>query len=213
MIKIGQEYEIAVWLRGEIMDMIAGVEDASSISWNDKSQNRMTERSIVRLSAGLADRLRSCGVIRVFEHGPCGCDEHEKLARFSVISETSYWRLVLDDGRTDAHTVKDGRLFIEGKAMGHSDPDMTGGIEPCLCQPAKPVDHTIARYYAWPFSEYTRLGLFYECQSILGAAKTCSRPNKPRSAVREQLLKCVILLNEAIAPVCAAEHIATRSAQ
>lgn len=193
--------------------MIAGVKNASSISWNDKSPNGMTERSIMRLSKGLTEQLRSCGTIRVYEHGPCGSDEHEKRANFSVISETSYWRLVLEDGRTDAHSVKDGRLFIEGRAMGHSDPDMTGGFEPCLCQPAKPVDHTVAWYYAWPYSDDTRLGLLHECQSILDLAKACSRPHKPRSSVREQLLKCVILLNDALAPICAAEHIASRPPQ
>jgi hypothetical protein len=211
MIKIDREYEVAVWLRQKVIDMIAGVEDARGIWWDHNSPNWMTERAIEKMSVALAERLQSLGAIRVYEHAPCGSGQHEEQAKFSVISMTSYWRLVLEDGRSDAHTVKKGRLFVDGLSMDHSEPDMSGKVIPCPCRPERTVDHSVTRYHAWPHGEDTRLGMFCECLSILGEAKSRSGPRKRRSAVREQLLKCVILLNDEIAPVSAHEHIATRS--
>jgi hypothetical protein len=212
MIKIDQEYDAAVSLRQRILDMIAGVEDASGVWWNDTSPNWMTERAIGEAAAGLADTLKSLGAIRVFEHAPCGSSEHTKLAKFSVISSSAYWRLVLEDGRVDAHTVKDLNLFIDGVEMQHSKPDLHFFSTQCPCQPGKKTElHTLARYHAWPHNKDSRLGVLCKCLSILGEAKSRSGPHMRRSAVREQLLQCVIHLNDAIAPVSADEHIAERA--
>lgn len=210
MIKIIEEYEVAVGLRQKIIEMITGVADASGIWWNDSSPNWMTKRAIDQVIISLEESLRSFGVIRVCEHAPCGSDQHEKLAKFSVISSSNYWRLVLEDGRTNAHTVQNGTLFVDGKPMTHTEPEMGGLEEPCPCHEGKMVDHTIAHYYAWPNTENTSLDVLIDCLGILEYAKRRSGPKMPRSAIRERLLKCVILLNDAIAPVSAKEYIAQK---
>lgn len=210
MITIDREYEVAIWLRQKIIDMIAGVEDASGIRWDNTSPNWMTKSAIEQLSDALAGKLKSLEVIQIHEHAPCGSGQHEALAKFSMISTTAYWRLVLEDGRTDAHTVKNGKLFVDGIYMENSEPEMTGQKIICPCCPEKPKDHTVAIYHAWPNSKDNHIGMFYKCLSILGDAKSHSGPKMRRSAVREQLLKCVIILNDAITSVSVDEHMAKR---
>lgn len=202
------EYGTAVWLRQEIIDMISGVEDSHGIYWNETSPNWLTEGRINDLITSLMQKLRFMGGMKVFEHAPCGQPHHEELAKCSGISH-GYWRLVLEDGRSDAHDVVDGTLIVDGIEMDRTDFDFDGEYPPCPCSHKK-VEHSVAHYYAWPRKAETRLGDIFECLIILKNAKHICGPGKRRSAVREQLLKAIITLNETIAPISAAEHISSR---
>lgn len=188
--------------------MISGVKDSCGIYWNDTSPNWLTGGRIEDLITSLTQKLRFMGGMKVYEHAPCGHPRHEELAKCSGISN-GYWRLVLEDGRTDAHDVVDGTLIVDGVRFDRTDFEMGGEPLQCPCS-SKHVEHTVAYYYAWPRTPDTRMGDLFECLIIINGAKYLCGPGKRRSAVREQLLKAIIILNDTIAPISAAEHIISR---
>lgn len=202
------EYGIAVWLRQQVMDMISGVQDASDVMWDDTSPNWMTERGLDKLSGQLMQKLRFLGGMRIFEHAPCGHPEHERLAKASGISD-GYWRLALEDGRTNAHEFVEGKLIVDSIQMDRDDFEIAGNVSTCPCRPKRPDDHAVAVYYAWPDRNGTRMRELFACLRIIDRAKELSGPRLRRSAVREQLLKVVIILNDAIVPVSIADHISS----
>jgi hypothetical protein len=220
MIEIEKEYEVAIQLRQNIIDMVAGVKDAPNLFWgDDTSPNYMTESALKDLIGTLDKTLKSFGGIKVFEHAPCGADQHFDHANGSLWAPKSmgHWRMVLGDGGSESSVVKNGHLFINNIAMDNSEPsdssDALGKITPCPCGTKRPKDHMVICYHVWPKTDYTRLGMFYDCFDILNDARVCAGPKKRRSAVREQLLKCIILLNDNIVPLSAQQYIEDRTAR
>ncbi|MCO8146712.1 hypothetical protein NHN26_15985 [Rhodovulum tesquicola] len=208
-----EELRLAAATRQRIIDVLAGVKDASSFLRNDPSPNWLTEGRLRDLLEDHEAGLLCLGALRITAHGDCGHPDHDKKAIWPLGGSTGCWRYVLDDGRSDAELARAGEFVVDGIVMDSDFGDMLSeqgtARVPCPCAPGGPLaDHTVSRYFAWPRREGSRLGELAEISLMLRDAVQSTRERKTRSGIRERLLRTLIQLERMIVPETAEDIIA-----
>lgn len=210
MIDNEDEFQVALWLRQKIIDMIAGVEDATDLGWSDTSPNWLTDSRLNEFIKEAIQRLEGVGVVRIEGYAPCGASKHEALAA-KASDGSGYWRLVVDGRAPEAKWLKGiDKVELDGIGMDVSAFDF---IRPksCPCQPkSKTNNASVVEFFAWRTHSRTKNGSLVSVVEILKEARRKSQEKRPRSGVREQLLRGLLMLEATIAPVSAADHIAHR---
>ncbi|MFZ1725540.1 MAG: hypothetical protein WBO29_01705 [Albidovulum sp.] len=216
MIKKKRQLLLAARTRQSIIDLIAGVRDATDMGWDDVSPNWLTQDRIKNLAADLKSSLLRLGAIEIELHAPCGGPKHADRAssiRTSAnYSSNNYWCFCLKDKpRAPIEPVKDGtgvfrhdgRLY-NSKASGSSTMVKSG----CPCRPGvRQSSHLRYSYVAWPVDSTSRLGELAAVQRNIGYAASLATERGRRSAIREQLLDSLIDLERLIVPETAQEHV------
>lgn len=216
MIEKDEEFGFAVAMRQKILDLCAGIENASWNRFSDKSPNWQTRRHLKPLVEEFENGLLALGAKAIFAHAPCGDPLHEEKATWKLIGAGGYWRYVLADGRSDSELLVDGQLIVDGVIMD-TEPDellqqQRVNSDPCPCNPNKRAeDHTVSRYFVWPRDPGSQIQGFVDLYFVLNSALKKSGDGCPRSAIREQLLYVIMSLDRFIVPVNADEEIKKRS--
>lgn len=217
MLKRNNEFFFAVQQRQQIIDMLAGIENAQSFqSWfRDSAPNWITRSHIRTLINEYEKGLIELGAIPATGHAPCGHSEHHDLAQWDQMSGGRHWRYTLNDGRTEVDLLVDGQLMIDGRLYSSDFDammrDQEPSFEPCPCNPGKRAkEHSIAKFFVWPVSPDSKL---YELAVILFSLRDAlesSEDRRPRSAIREALLCAFIALERLLMPTTVEEEIAKR---
>ncbi len=215
MITKDKELKFAAESRQKIIDLIAGLENAPSDRFWDKSPNWLTKKRLAALLVEFENGLRSLGAIDVSAHAPCGDPHHEEKAKWELEGHAGYWRYVLDDGRADTDLLEGGELVVGGEVMDSAfDAILSGqasGRDACPCNPSKrAAEHSVARFFLWPHDSDSRLRELSALVLNLRCALDQADDRRPRSAIREELLYVLILLERLISPETASEHIDLR---
>lgn len=218
MIYKAEEFRIAASIRQRIIDMLAGIENATWDRFNDKSPNWLTRSHLNSLTEDYKNGLVSLGAVPVIAHAPCGQPDHEKLAVWKLGRSTGYWRFVLEDGRSDFDLLVGDQLVIGDQTMESDFDSMVReqmlSHEPCACNPGKRAkEHATSRFYVWPRNHQSAVPALARLVFYLHDAMALSEDRRPRSAIREKLLQALIELERLLVPVSAEEEIAKRKTQ
>lgn len=213
MITKNNEFQFAVGIRQKIIDMLAGIGNATWAQFNDHSPNWLTRAKIKSLIEEYESGLIALGAIPTEVHAPCGHQNHEKLATWKLGG--GYWRFVLADGKTDSELVVDGELMIDDHIM-ESDfdsmvHDQSASHKPCPCDPRKRAkEHSVSRFFIWARDPESKLCELAKLASHFSDALDLSEDRKTRSAIREELLLALIALERLLVPVSVEEETTKR---
>ena len=209
MIQRDDEKQFAKDLWQQLVDLISGIENAPGDRFSDKSPNWLTRGRLVDLRSQFLRGVKSLGAIEYTAHAPCGHPNHEHLAKWKHRKFFGYWRVDLGDGRTDAEFVQDGKLVIDGEVMETDFECVTmlpDGLKYCPCSESKATEvHSAGRYFAWPRRSHSMLPEICSLVDQIDVAIEKSSSDRPRSAIREELLWCLIRLERLIAEKSAIE--------
>ena len=209
MIQRDDERQFAKDLWQQMVDLISGIENAPGDRFSDESPNWLTRGRLVDLRSQFTRGLQLLGAIEYIAHAPCGHPNHEQLAKWKHGKFYGYWRVDLGHGRTDAEFVHDGKLVIDGEVMETEFDCMTmntDGLKVCPCSKIEASEvHSVGKYFAWPKRSQSRLPEICRLLEYLDAAIEKSSSDRPRSAIREQLLWGLIHLERIAAEKSALE--------
>lgn len=214
MINYDNEFQFAAVIRQKVIDMLAGIENATWDRFGDRSPNWLTRSHLKSLIKEYEKGLVSLGAKPVRAYAPCGHPDHEKLAVWKLGGSVGYWRYVFDDGRTDSDLVVGNDLLIDGSIM-ESDfksmvVDQGATREPCPCNPKTRKNLHASRFFVWPRDPKSRISDFCDLIFYLRDALKLSEDRRPRAAIREVLMQALIALERIIVPVTVEEEIAKR---
>ncbi|WP_313587232.1 hypothetical protein [Aquidulcibacter sp.] len=209
MLQRGDERQFANDLWQLLVDLISGIDNAPGDRFSDQSPNWLTRSRLVELRSEFTRGLKLLGVIEYTAHAPCGHPNHKQLAKWKHGKFYGYWRVDLGDGRTDAEFARDGELVIDGEVMQTDFECMTikaDGQKSCPCSKVEAREaHTVGNYFAWPQRSQSKLQDICRLVEYFDAGIEKSSSDRPRSAIREQLLWSLIHLERIAAEKSALE--------
>lgn len=195
-------WEYVVALRRDILAAISGIDNAGSYLWWDNTTPNSTTR--YRLREILQNAVRDAstfGVYVVTRHTDCGRRSHEKVSDDDGYVWTDPYNLNVE--WQDSRFVWGGDQLFQGKRH-----------ELCPCsKQGEALDHHVIDDFIYspdvdPAFYRTISSVLCDIQSAIEEAGD----KKPRSGIREYLLRAIIQLNDAIIPVAVEAHIKARSA-
>jgi len=195
-------WEYVVALRRDILAAISGIDNADSYLWLDNTTPNYTTR--YRLREILQNAVRDAsafGVYVVTRHTDCGRRSHEKVSDAHGYVWTDPYNLNVE--WQDSRFVWEGDQLFQGTRH-----------ELCPCsKQGEALDHHVIDDFIYsphvdPAFYRTISRVLCDIQSAIEEAGD----KKPRSGIREYLLRAIIQLNDAIIPVAVEAHIKARSA-
>jgi hypothetical protein len=214
MIPNENEFQFATKIRQKIIDMLAGIENATWDQFNDQSPNWLTRSRMRSLIDEFEKGLVSLGAKPVRAYADCGHADHEKLAVWKLGNKVGYWRYVFDDGRTDSDLVDGDELLIDGTVFDSHFESMIGDQrptrDPCPCNPRTRKELNASRFFAWPRDPQSRTSELCRLIFFLRDALGLSEDKRPRAAIREALMHALISLERLMVPVDVDEEINKR---
>jgi hypothetical protein len=197
------EWEYMVALRRDIMAAMNGIANADSYLWWDNTTPNSTTRG--RLKKVLQTAIRQAapfGIYVVTRHADCGRRSHDKTADAHGYVWTDVYGLNVE--------WQDRRFVWGGDQLFQGVRD-----EPCPCsQKIEPMKHHVIDDFIYrpetDVSFYRSIcGVLLDIQLAIEEAGD----KKPRSGIRERLLRAILILNDAIMPVTVEEHIAASASR
>lgn len=185
----------AISLRQELMDVISGIRNSCSYSsWDNTTPNYIIKSRLKTIYDTYVARAAQFGVFFAERHCACGEPSHvqdyvvilinDKRKQIPYLSEEYVW----DGSQID----QDERMCI------------------CPCSPSNsPVRHYIIEDVI--FSKYSDIEsgqAIYRILSDIHSAIEQSADNRPRSGIREYILRSILRLNDLILQVPIDEKIA-----
>lgn len=159
------------------------IRDAASTSWAGAPQNWNYHQHVTQVFWGLAEKLGRSEVCTLYRHANCGRTRHPA-------SGYAFEDNHLAIKRNDDERYRFRALFS------------LSGRRPCPCGNRSRYDaHKIEVVLAFPVGILD----FHQRQLIevlehLGNSVELSDRSRPRSAIREALLRCILTLNDCILP-------------
>ena len=200
--------ERAAWnylvdLRREILSAISGIENADGhLWWDDSTPNYVTRSKLRKVLDKAIQDASQFGIYVVTRHTDCGRRSHGRMS-----DDNGYvWadRYDLNVEWRDSRFVWNGDQLYQGKRL-----------EPCPCSKnGEMIDHhLIEDFIRLPESDPSICLAIQRALSDMQTAMEGAGDKKPRSGIREYLLRAVLLLNDAITPVPVEAHIAANNSR
>lgn len=192
-------FDFHMKLRSSLLSVISGSPDAQQWSWDNTTPNSSTKTHLERIFADAVAKASQFGLYVVYRHTNCGNPRHNRVGNHGFVVEAgelgkltyqdpSYvWATALTQG--DAH--RRCPCSSKNNATTH-----------CILQDvifSRDVDQDVCKRIASIFSD------------IVEAIDHASN-KMPRSGIRENLLRAVLLINDALLPCPMEQFIANGGA-
>lgn len=195
-------WDYLVALRRDVLTAVSGISNADSYLWWDNTMPNSSTR--FRLKQILQDAVRDAstfGVFVVTRHTHCGRRSHDKTSDAHGYIWTDPYGLNVK--------WKDRRFVWKGDQLFQGT-----RYEPCPCSKrGEPLDHHVIDDFI--YSPATDASLYRAISGALSDIQSAieeAGDKKPRSGIREYLLRAILQLNDAIMPVSVDAHIEAQSA-
>lgn len=176
-------------LRAELLTILRGVHSADSLMWwDDTSPNWLTKRKLNDVFKKYVQLAKPLGIHFLTRHNACGNPKHDGLEQ---IIESDIFPKYWSDP-----TYKRGCFVFQDSRF-------------CLCPCAKnnqPTQHGVLDELVYPAADKhcdTIAGVLLDISSAIENAEE----RKPRSGIREYILRAIITLNDAILPISVDEYL------
>jgi hypothetical protein len=183
-------------LRSKIREELSDVQDAgNSLFWDDTRPNRLTRSNLFRLYQHAREGAEAFGVYILARHADCGSRSHKEDYVMEPIGnrEVAYG----DPSFVWSHPL-----------------DQATGESACPCSKStKARKHWVI--YDLIYDKRADQAFCVELEKVLTdlyEAAGRAGPKKPRSAIREYLLRALLVVNDQILPEPVEAYIASRSA-
>lgn len=194
MVIMQRNYKLEYYanLRAELLSILSGVDNASeSLWWDDTTPNYITKRKLQNIFKKYVSLAKLFGVYLITLHADCGGPQHNK--QYAIESDTfsKDWEFK-DSGYIWGSDVFRDPLF-------------------CRCPCAEnngPTEHWVVKqfvYFVGYEEENCRVVDNILCD-IYSAIENAEN-RKPRSGIREYLLRAIIRTNDAILPITVDEYL------
>lgn len=177
-------FEYYVVLRSEILAVITGVENSGhSLFWDTTTPNSITKGRLEKLHAKYLAEAKSFGLLMVTRHSYCPNPKHEG---YPVSNKYG-----LDIRFRGNGYIWNGGQFYQGKRT-------------CICPCSssnKVAEHDVIDEII--YEEHADTGVCERLEIILSDINesiNCAGDKKPRSAIREYLLRAVLRINDELLP-------------
>jgi len=177
-------------LRSELLSTITGIKNSGfSLYWDNTTPNHTTRRKILSIYKKYLELASEYGLYMVTRHCECEKQKHD-----DYIISNEYG---LDITYQDHRYVWEGQMFQ--------------GTKTCKCPCSQ--SNSYSDCYIIEDIIYDKNKCFSTCNKIylilsdIYKATEKSKDNKPRSAVREYLLRAILQLNDEIMPYSVDEYI------
>ncbi len=171
-------------LRSEILEVVTGVENSGcALFWDDTTPNWSTKSKLQTLYDKYLKESTRFGLYVITRHCDCPNPKHLEYP-----TSNSYG---LDIGYGDENYIWKGGQVYQGKRH-------------CVC-PCSPKN-TFSEHYVIDDVLYKKgsdVDLCEKLENILGdvyESIECADDNKPRAAIRENLLRAVLTINDQLLP-------------
>lgn len=189
------QFEYLVGLRKELLSQIGVIESARySLSWDDTIPNYSTRRTLIDILDRYINAGADLGLLVVTRHSSCPNKRHPEYPTSN--------RYGYDIPYRSDEFVWEGNQLYQGSRLCQC---------PCSIR-NPPTDHWVID--DWVFRRDADLIFCRQLSSVLSdvhSAIESSADNKPRSGIREYLLRALMTLNDAILPQTVEEYIGRRA--
>ena len=189
-------WDFFVALRKEILGTITGIQNAGSdLHWDNTTPNYVTKGRLKEIRDAGVREAAAFGVYVVTRHSACGRNGHREY--------------LMTDSYGLGVTYHDERYFWGGGQMFQGSRS-----EACPCSAERePVSHYVIDDIIYdPQCERSICCKIEDILVDVNSAIDAADDKRPRSAIREYLLRAVIRLNDAILPIKVDEYITQRQA-
>lgn len=190
-------FDYYVALRSEIVEIITGVENsAHSLFWDNTTPNSVTKNRLQKLFTKYLTDAREFGLLVAIRHCDCSNRFHNEYP-----TSNSYG---LNIPYRSAGYVWHGGQFYQGSRL-------------CVCPCSrgnKPTEHHLIEDII--YEQHSNLDICSRLELILCdifESINSAGDKKPRSAIREYLLRAVFRINDELLPESMEKYIQNRSAQ
>lgn len=190
-------WEYLVDLRRDVLASMNGVRDADSLAqWDNTTPNSATRLRLMKILQNAVQKASGFGVYVVTRHSDCGKRGHHKAADAHGSVWSDHYGLNVE--WADKRFVWDGNWLYQGSRY-----------EPCPCSKnGETTNHGVMDYVVYnPKSDLDLCRTISGILSDIGSAIQEAGDKKPRSSMREFLLRAILQLNDAILPVTVYAHI------
>ena len=177
-------FEYYSLLRSEILDIISGVENADdSLCWDNTKPNYITKRELENLYSKYIDDAKNFGVYIVTRHSGCPNPKHGEYPTSNKYGRSIPYR--------NKEYVWNGGQIYQGPRL-------------CVCpcsEKNKLTEHWVIDDIVYEKS--ANLEKSQKLENILSdidEAIDCAGDKKPRSAIREYLLRAIIRIDDELLP-------------
>lgn len=189
------QFEYLVSLRKELMSQIGVIADTRhSLWWDDTISNYSTRRSLSDVLERYTNAAADHGILVVTRHCDCPNKRHPEYPTSNRYGYPIPYRS--DDFVWEGHQLYQGKRLCT-----------------CPCSARNtPSDHHVIDDFV--FKRGTDLIFCRQLSNVLSdiqSAIESSANKKPRSGIREYLLRALLTLNDAILPQTVDEYISRRS--
>lgn len=187
-----------VLLRRDLLAAISGIENANNYLWFDNtSSNFTTRRLLERVLQKAAYEASAFGLYVVTRHLDCGRPGHRKASDLNDYVWADPYGLGVE--WQDHRFVWGGDQLFQGTRF-----------ERCPCSKSdQPVSHPIIQDIIYgPEATGSLCPTIFSILSDIQSAIEAAEDKKPRSGIREHLLRAILLLNDAIMPTAVDAYIA-----
>ena len=191
-------WDFLVGLRKNVLTAITGIENAEfGLNWDNTTPNSTTRRRLQEILRKALMASSAFGVYVVTRHTDCGRSGH----KYDYAMSNPYG---LDISYRDERYLWNGDQLFQGSRW-----------EICPCSKNNdPTDHNVIDDVIYdPKSDPAFCRALYRILSDISDAIEQAEDKRPRSAIREYLLRAVIRLNDAILPASVDEYISQESQQ
>ena len=188
--------DLLIEMRSDLLSIIRGVENANVFfTWDTTAPNSTTRLRLNRFLEKYLLAAENFGVYYVTRHTSCPRSEHKDE--------------IIEKGRHGVQKFRDEMFKWPGYQLYQGD-----RVSICPCKPgSKPSKHhVIDELIVRKHGATKRHDRLIDALSDIQDAANNAGDNRPRSAIREYLLRAVISLNEGILPQGVDEYIALRTA-
>lgn len=190
----------AISLRRELMDVISGIRNSSSYSnWDNTTPNYIIKSRLKVIYNTYLARAADFGVFLAERHSSCGKRSH-----------TEDYFVILANTRRRQIPYLSEDYFWNGSQIDQGDKTCV-----CPCSPENsPIKHYVIEDVIFSKSADLETGqaIFSVISDIYSAIRQ-SEDNRPRSGIREYILRAILRLNDLILEVPIDQRIAAIAKQ
>lgn len=199
--------EFYVNLRRDLLTIISGVKDAKQgWGWDNTTPNYTTQRKLQRLFNHSCLQIAAFGFYVIKRHAGCDNPNHNKLG-FSQYTDCDDYIIEMPDGSLGQY--KDPK-YIYGGQFDNLDAESR-----CPCSKkmqAPPHYYMLEAIYDSDKDQETFDRMFDILDDVYWAIRQ-SKDGRPRSGIREYLLRAVLKINDELLPAPMHEYIERQISQ
>ena len=195
-------YKFYASLRADLLELITGVDNArSSLFWDETKPNYSTRLGLQRIQSKYLKRARKFGIYIVTRHSDCpNKNHHDSPGEYPTSSDT---------GLEIPYPGKSSRKTKNYLWTGHQ---LYQGDRYCIC-PCSPKNKESKHWviddviYDEQVSTAVDRDSLVEIFMDISEAVENSGDKKPRSGIRELLLRAIIRINDQLLPISMEEFV------